>query len=343
MTARPRPTHEGSDPGGPWPVLPWRDWAPTIDTVHLWTQIVGKIRMALAPPLSHWWYVTLVATPRGLTTGCMPYGRRQVQIDFDFIDHRLVVVDDRSTLTTALEPKSVARFYEELMAGLRSLGIDVPIWPVPVEVDEAIPFTADERHASYDRDHADAFWRGLVQADRVMRRFQSDFVGKASPVQFFWGSFDLAAARYSGRPAPRHPGGAPNCPLWVMEEAYSREETSIGWWPASTDPGPLFYAYAYPEPEGYAAAAVTPAAAHYDADSGEFVLPYDAIRDDPDPDAAVLAFFRSTYDAGAELGGWDRVALEAPVRPADPPRGPWTVLDPVADTPHPVTGAPGER
>jgi hypothetical protein len=225
-----------------------------------------------------------------------------------------------------LEPKSVAAFHREFMAGLGRLGIEVRISTRPVEVAEAIPFELDDQHASYDPGHSEAFWRGLVQADRVMKVFQTGFVGKASPVHFFWGSFDHAATRFSGRPAPLHPGGAPNCPTWVMEEAYSREEASMGWWPSSPTIGPAFYAYTYPEPEGYRAATVRPAEAGFDHELGEFILPYDAVRTAADPDAAARAFFQSTYEAGADLGGWDRRALE-PAGPLDrPPTRAWTVL-----------------
>jgi hypothetical protein len=221
---------------------------------------------------------------------------------------------------------SVARFYREFMDGLRDLGIEVRIWRHPVEVPEAIPFDLDEQHASYDPDHARAFWRGLLQADRVTKSFQTGFVGKASPVHFFWGSFDLAATRFSGRPAPLHPGGAPNCPTWVMEEAYSREEVSVGWWPSSMDLGPVFYAYAYPEPDRFRSAAVRPAEAFFDDRFGEFFLAYDAVRRAVDPDAAVQEFFQTTYEAGANLGRWDRSTLEPTALPDRPPRRPWSTL-----------------
>jgi hypothetical protein len=301
-----------------------------MDTLHMWVQIIGKVRMALAPPLNHWWHVPLYASARGLTTTTIPSGRRVFEVDFDFVDHRLTVADsDGGVFAMRLEPMSVARFHAAFMAGLRDLGVDVRISTKPVEVAEAIPFEIDETHDSYDRAHAHAFWRGLLQADRVMKRFQSGFVGKASPVQFFWGSFDLAAARYSGRLAPIHPGGAPNCPDWVMVEAYSREESSHGWWPASEPPGPAFYAYTYPEPDGFRSAAVLPAAAAYDPRLGEFILPYDVVRGLADPDAAVLAFLQSTYEAGAELAGWDRRALEPRVLPQTPADRPWSVDDPV--------------
>jgi hypothetical protein len=311
----------------PWPELPWRDWAPTLDTLHLWVQIVGKVRMALAPPRNHWWHIPLYVTARGLTTSAIPYARRHFQVDFDFVDHRLVVTDSSpASFEIALEPKSVAAFYREFMDGLHRLGIEVRIWTGPVEVVEAIRFEADERHASYDRDHATALWGGLLQADRVMNAFQSGYVGKVSPVQLFWGGFDLATSRYSGRPAPLHPGGAPNCPVWVMEEAYSREEHAIGWWPQSEAPGPIFYAYSYPEPDGVRSAPVRPASAAFDPGLGEFVLPYDDMRDADDPDAEVMAFFETTYAAGADLAGWDRRALEARLRPGRPPRRPWSTV-----------------
>jgi Family of unknown function (DUF5996) len=321
-----------ASPADPWPELPWREWQPTIATLHMWLQVVGKAKMTLAPPLNHWWHVTLFVTPRGLTTAAIPYGRRELQVDFDFVDHRLNVTEsDGGSFAMPLEPKSVARFYREFMDGLHGLGIDVRIWPRPVEVAESIPFAADEKHASYDPGQAHLMWRGLVQADRVMKEFRSGFLGKASPVHFFWGSFDLATTRFSGRPAPPHNGGAPNCADWVMEEAYSAEEISAGWWPSSEPPGPAFYSYAYPEPSGFSAATVQPEGAAFDARLGEFVLPYDAVRLAPDPDAAVLAFFQSTYEAGAELGHWDRSALEPATPPGRPPHRPWSTTTPVAD------------
>jgi hypothetical protein len=316
---------ETIDAAAAWPRLPWQDWRPTITTLHMWSQVIGKVKMAVAPPLNHWWHVTLFVTSRGLTTSAIPYDHREFEVDLDFVDHALRVTDtDGGAFTMALEPMSVARFHRRFMDGLRDLGIDVRIWPHPVEVADAIPFESDEQHASYDAEHAHLFWRGLLQADRVMKAFQSGFVGKASPVHFFWGSFDLAAARYSGRPAPLHPGGAPNCPDWVMEEAYSREECSIGWWPSSDPPGPAFYAYVYPEPAGYDTTPVRPAGAFYDTGLGEFMLPYDAVRDAADPDAALLDFFRSTYEAGADLGGWDRALLEPAVIPGRSPSRPWS-------------------
>jgi len=309
-----------------WPELPWRAWEPTISTLHMWLQIVGKVRLALAPPLNHWWHVPLYVTARGLTTSPIPYGNRTFQVDFDFVEHRLAVTDgDPGAFAMALQPQSVAAFYHTFLAGLGSRGVDVTISPRPVEVADAIPYDRDEQHASYDPGHAQLLWRALVQADRILKAFQTGFVGKVSPVHFFWGGFDLATTRFSGRRAPRHPGGIPNCPDWVMEEAESGENFTAGWWPLSAA-GPAFYSYAYPEPDGFPAAAVRPAAAAFDDRTGEFVLPYDAVRSDADPDAAVLAFMRSTYEAGADLGGWDRHALEPSERPLRPPRRPWSIV-----------------
>lgn len=315
----------------PWPELPWREWQPTIETVHMWTQIVGKVRTALAPPLNHWWHSALYVTSRGLTTSPIAYGRQTFQVDFDFIDHRVLIRDSRGgSFGFPLQGRSVARFYREFRQGLRGLGIDVKISTRPVEVVQAIPFDLDEEHAAYDPAHVQAMWHGLIQADRVVKAFQSGFAGKASPVHFFWGSFDLAAARYSDLGAPRHPGGAANCAAWVMEEAYSREEFSIGWWPSSDPPGPSFYAYAYPEPAGIRSARVRPAEALFDAHLGEFILPYEAVRNAADPDAMAQEFFQSTYEAGADLGHWDRAALETHLGKRRPPVEPWSTLLPVA-------------
>jgi hypothetical protein len=309
----------------PWPELPWRDWEPTLSTLHLWLQIVGKVRLVLAPPLNHWWHVPLYVTARGVTTSPIPYGEREFQVDFDFVEHRLHVTDgDPGAFSMALEPRSVAQFYREFVAGLRSRGIDVAISRRPVEVAAAVPFDQDEGHASYDTDHAQVVWRALVRVDRVMKAFQTGFLGKASPVHLFWGGFDLSMTRYSGRPAPTHPGGVPNCPDWVMEEAESHQNVTAGWWPLS-DVGPVFYAYAYPEPDGFRTATVRPEGAAFDARYGEFLLPYDIVRTATDPDAAVLQFLQSTYEAGADLGSWDRRALEPGELPDRPPRRPWSL------------------
>ena len=330
MEAESGPMTAGQRPAGAtlarWPELPWRDWEPTISTLHMWLQIVGKVRLALAPPLNHWWHVPLYVTARGLTTSPVPIGDRDFQVDLDFVDHRLTVTDgDPGAFSMALEPRSVARFHREFLAGLRSRGIDVAISPHPVEIVDAIPFDQDEGHASYDPQHAELLWRAFVQVDRVMKGFQTGFVGKASPVHLFWGGFDLTTTRYSGRPAPRHPGGVPNCPDWVMQEAESHENVTAGWWPLTDAPGPSFYAYAYPEPDGFRAATVRPEGAFYDERFGEFLLPYDAVRTAADPDAAVRQFLQSTYEAGADLGGWDRRSLEPAELPGRPPRRPWSL------------------
>jgi hypothetical protein len=296
--------------GDAWPALPVEAWEATRDTVHMWTQIVGKVRLALAPMLNHWWQVPLYVNGTGLTTSLMPYGGGGVEIGFDFQRHRLTVVTvagQRRELV--LEPRSVADFHDELFARLGEVGVEVEILGRPVEVEVAIPFAEDEEHAAYDAEFAHRFWRSLVSAERVLSRFRSGYVGKASPVQFYWGSFDLAAARFSGRPAPRHPGGFPNVADRVMEEAYSHELSNAGYWPGGADEG-LFFAYAYPEPDGYREADVAPAAATFDTELGEFVLPYRDVRTTDDPDAVLLEFLRSTYEAAADLGGWDRQALE---------------------------------
>jgi hypothetical protein len=309
-----------------WAELPWREWEPSISTLHMWTQIVGKVRMAFAPPLNHWWQVPLYVSSRGLTTSAIPYESRHFQVDFDFIDPRLLVTDsDGGGFNMRLQPKSVASFYREFMAGLRNLGIEVRISTRPAEVVDAIPFELDEQHASFDPVQVRLMWRALLQADRLMKSFQTGFLGKMSPVHFFWGSFDLATTRYSGRAAPRHPGGVPNCPDWVMEEAYSHEAISVGWWPQSEGAGPSFYAYTYPAPAGFTSAHIGPPNAFFDTTFGEYLLPYDDVRRLADKDAAVLEFFESAYATGANLGGWDRSALEPANRPERPPRRPWTM------------------
>ena len=299
-------------PENPWPPLPFAGWQDTCATLHLWTQIVGKTRLALAPMENHWWQVALYVTPRGLTTSAMPCGTRTFAAEFDFLDHHLHLrVSDGTERALPLVPRPVAEFHAAYMAALTGLGLDVRIRPVPVEVPLAIPFAEDRVHASYDPEAATRFWRLLVQADRVMKRFRARFVGKASPVHFFWGSFDLAATRFSGRSAPRHTGGAPNCPPYVMIEAYSRECCSCGFWPgggAVTDPA--FYSYVYPEPPGFADVPVRPEGARYDRDLGEFLLPYEVVRQANDPDQILLDFFQSTYEGAANLGGWDRAGLE---------------------------------
>jgi hypothetical protein len=294
------------------PRLPLAEWQDTYATLHLWTQIVGKIRLALAPPINHWWQSTLYVTPRGLTTSTIPYQTRNFQMSFDFLAHQLYIeTSDGDRSSVALAPRSVADFYQETMHTLHDMGIDVKIWTMPQEVADPIPFEQDHQHASYDAEYAQRFWRILVQADRIMTHFRSRYLGKSSPVHFFWGSFDLAVTRFSGRPAPEHPGGVPNMADWVTREAYSHEVSSCGFWPgggAVTDP--LFYAYAYPAPEGFKDYPVQPREAFYSSDMQEFVLPYEAVRQAEDPDATLLAFLQSTYEAAANLGNWDRDALE---------------------------------
>jgi Family of unknown function (DUF5996) len=295
----------------PWPELHVADWEDTRDTLHLWTQIVGKVRLARTPLVNHWWNVTLHVTDSGLTTRMMPGGpARAFQMDFDFLDHQLAITRaDGEDRTVALEPRSVADFYEEVFGRLDELGLATPIWPMPVEIEGAIPFTDDHEHASYDAAAATTFWRQLVESTRVLGEFRAGYVGKASPVHFYWGGFDLAVTRFSGRTAPPHPGRAPNCGPHVMLEAYSHEVSSAGFWPGGSDEG-TFYAYAYPEPDGFAVWDRLPAAASYSAELGEFVLPYAAVRQAGDPDGLLRQFLESTYAAAADLGGWDRAALE---------------------------------
>jgi hypothetical protein len=278
----------------------------------MWTQVVGKTRLALAPMENHWWQCTLYVSERGLTTTPMAQGTRLLTVDFDFVDHRLVLrTAEGETRQFTLEAQPVARFHERYFDALRGLRFEPRILARPVEVEPAIPFAEDEEHASYDSDAVQRWWRALAQADRVFKRFRSGFGGKQSPVHFFWGSFDLAATRFSGRPAPRHPGGVPNCPDYVMVEAYSHECSSAGFWPGSgLVEEAAFYAYAYPEPEGYAASTVQPAAASYHRGAREFILPYEAVRTAPNPDDTLLQFLRSTYEAAAVCGHWDRDALE---------------------------------
>ncbi len=303
-----------------WPELPYDDWKDTCATLHMWTQIVGKIRMGMTPWVNHSWHVTLYLTPRGLTTSPIADGTRQFQIDFDFIDHRLLIQSsDGATDGFPLQPMTVADFYARLCAVLAELGVEVRINQLPNEVADPVRFSEDRVHAAYDADYANRFWRVLLQSDRVLKRFRAGFTGKCSPVHFFWGSFDLAVTRFSGRGAPPHPGGFPNLPDAVTREAYSQEVSSAGFWPGG---GPTdyaaYYAYAYPAPEGFGEAPVQPPAAFYHAELGEFLLPYDAVRHADDPDATLLGFLQTTYEAAANAGGWDRAALERkPVRPTD--------------------------
>ncbi|MBW4091082.1 MAG: hypothetical protein HIU82_08235 [Proteobacteria bacterium] len=295
-----------------WPDLPLAGWADTCAALHLWTQVVGKIRLAHAPMVNHWWQVPLYVTCRGLTTSPIPHGGRSFQIDFDFIDHILTIETSAGEIETiALGPRSVADFYTEVMGRLAALGLETRIWTMPVEIPDAIPFEQDRAHAAYDRDAVTRFWRALVQVERVFTRFRGEFLGKVSPVHFFWGSFDLAVTRFSGRPAPRLAGASPNLGAWVMQEAYSHEVSSVGFWPGNGGFGkPAFYSYAYPEPPGFAAAPILPQATYYDPDLGQHILPYDAVRQARSPDEELMRYLRGTYEAAADLGQWDRAALE---------------------------------
>jgi hypothetical protein len=294
-----------------WPALPFDEWKDTCATLHLWTQVVGKVRLARAPMVNHWWQVPLYVTSRGLTTSAMPHGARSFQIDFDFIDHRLVIqVSDGAAETIPLEPISVAEFYREVMGRLQSLGLGVHIWTMPVEIPEPIPFEDDRIHHSYDRQSAQRFWHALVLIDQAFSAFRARFIGKVSPVHFFWGSFDLAVTRFSGRRAPPHPG-APNLALRVARESYSHEVSSCGFWPGNGGYGKAaLYSYAYPAPQGFAQAKVRPGAAFFDQDLGEFILPYDSVREAASPHDSVLDFLQSSYEAAANYANWDREALE---------------------------------
>lgn len=293
-----------------WPELSVEHWAETRDTLQLMTQVVGKVRLANTPVMSHWWNVVLYVSARGLTTGLIPYGDKGFQIDFDFVDHQLTVASTTGERrTVALRPGPVADFYREVTAALDDLGLHTDIWPMPVEIADAVPLDTDTQHVAYDADQVHRFWLALVQMNRVFEIFRSRFVGKVSPVHFFWGALDLAVTRFSGRSAPKHPGGAPNCGPHVMWEAYSHEVSSAGYWPGPDGEG-VFYSYAYPEPAGYRDAAVRPEQAYFDETLGEFVLPYTAVRESADPDALLLEFLQSTYEAAADLGSWDRAELE---------------------------------
>ena len=301
----PRPTTE------PWPELTLPTWERARDTLHLFTQVVGKVRMALEAPVNHWWNVTLYVSARGLTTSLMHTAADALEIEFDFIDHQLAVKTTAGVRrSVTLEHHTVASFYEETMAMLRELGVDVRIFARPVEIARAIPFAEDTEHGAYDPEAVHRFWLALLAAHRVFSAFRARFVGKASPVHFFWGGFDLAATRFSGRTAPRHPGGVPNCADWVMHEAYSHEVSSCGFWPGAAGEG-VFYSYAYPEPDGFAEQSPGPESAYYDATLREFILPYSAVRTADEPDSTLLEFLQSTYVAAATTGNWDRAALES--------------------------------
>jgi hypothetical protein len=296
--------------GKPWPRLDYPAWADTCATLQLWMQVVGKVQLALAPFVNHWWGVTLHVTARGLATQALPWQGGALQFDFDFIDQQLILrLSDGRSERVVLAPRSVADFYAEVMQRLRALGVDVAIWTMPVEIPDVIPFDADRAHKSYDAAAANLFWQQLVQVDRVFSIFRARFLGKSSPSHFFWGGFDLAVTRFSGRTASPIQRTAPNVALWVMQEGYSHELSSAGFWPGNGGYGKAaFYSYAYPEPDGFAQAAVN--GATYDSTLGEFVLPYDAVAKSASPDETLLNFLQATYAAAADRGKWDRAALE---------------------------------
>jgi len=298
-----------SDDAACWPTLPLAEWQDTCATLHMWTQIVGKVRLKLTPLVNHWWNVPLYVTAHGLTTSRIPYGPRAFELRFDFLAHRLVLeTSDGTVSAVGLKPMTVADFYRECLALLASEGIDVKIWRMPVEVPNPIPFDEDTVHAAYDAEAVERFWRVLLSVDAVFHEFRSEFIGKVSPVHFFWGSFDLAVTRFSGRRAPERPGADA-----ITREAYSHEVSSVGFWPGTMGgPDAAFYSYAAPSPEGFSAARVRPEAARWDAGLGEFLLAYDEVRRNASPVRALLEFCRSTYQAAARFGQWDRGALERP-------------------------------
>jgi Family of unknown function (DUF5996) len=308
--------------GAAWPELPYAAWKDSYATLHLWTQIVGKIRLVQTPWLNHSWHVVLYVSPRGLSTSLIPYGERSFQLEFDFVNHVLwVSTDDGAVRQIGLFPRSVADFYDDLMQTLSELGIEIHIHEMPNELPDPIRFSEDRTHASYDKDYAERHWRILLRVERVLYAFRTSFIGKCSPVHFFWGSFDLAVTRFSGRRAPLHPGGVPYLPDAVAQEAYSHEVSSAGFWPGNDAiPYPAFYSYAYPEPEGFTSAAIRPAEAFYSQDLSEYILPYDAVRTAKDPDAALMDFLTSTSDAAASLATWDRAALECGIGAPGEPR-----------------------
>jgi hypothetical protein len=295
-----------------WPELDYSAWKDTCATVHRWTQCVGKVRLVQTPWINHSWHVTQYVTTRGLTTSPIPYGERLFQIDFDFVDHRVLIATGEGDLRIIeLAPRSVANFHTELFSKLTELGIDVEINPIPSEIPDGPRLDRDEQHATYDREYADRFRRVLLSSARVMQKFRSRYIGKVSPVHFFWGSFDLAVTRFSGRTAPPHPGGVPHLPLAVAREAYSHEVSSAGFWPGGIGVDfPAYYSYAYPTPEGFSARKIRPAEAYFDKTLGEFLLPYNEVRRTSSPDDMLLDFFQTTYEAAAELADWNRSALE---------------------------------
>jgi hypothetical protein len=300
-----------------WPDLPFEAWRGTCETLILWTQIVGKVRIACTPLINHWWNATFDVSSRGLIAPAMPHRGRTFDIIFDFVEHRLrIVASDGRSEALALEPMTVADFYAAVMAALHRLDLDVHIWTMPSEIEGAIAFEQDRTHAQYDRVYVEKFWRALVQVNRVFTEFRARFIGKVSPVHFFWGGLDLAVTRFSGRTAPPLKGETPNVAKWVMDEAYSHEVSSCGFWPGNGGYGrAAFYVYAYPEPASYGATRLRTAQAAYDEKLGQFILPYDAVRLARDPDTLLLGFLQETYEAAAELAKWDRKALERqPVR-----------------------------
>ena len=297
-------------PNDVWPALPQAAWSDTCATLQLWMQIVGKIRLELTPAINHSWNVTLYPTVRGLTTAPMPHGTRMLQIDFDFLDHALLLqTSDGNRRTILLKPMTVAAFYQQVMAALNELHTPARIWPMPVEIAQPIPFEQDHTHKAYDPEYAHRFWHILLQTTRVFAVFRARFTGKVSPIHLFWGALDLACTRFSGRPAPEHPSMA-GLPDRVTRDAYSHEVSSCGFWPGAPGIEPLFYSYAYPEPPGYAQTSIAPAQARFDTTLGEFVLPYEDMRQSADPDSTLLQFLQSTYEAAANSAPWDRAALE---------------------------------
>ena len=303
------PPYAASNSPGAWPPLPLEDWKDTYATLHMWMQIVGKVKLALTPLVNHWWNVPLYVSSHGLTTSAMPYGERTFEMQFDFLNHQLQIqCNDGGERTLKLRPQPVADFYHEFMAALHSAGIEVKIWRMPVEIPNPIAFDEDRIHAAYDAEAAGRFWRILLSVDEVLKEFRARFIGKSSPVHFFWGSFDMAVTRFSGRPAPERPNADS-----ITREAYSHECISGGFWPGSGEiKEPAFYTYAAPEPKGFREAKVLPAAAFYHSGLGEFLLRYEDVRNSPDPRTTLLDFLQTTYDAGATAGNWDRQVLERP-------------------------------
>lgn len=300
-----------------WPELPYTDWQDTCTTLHLWSQIIGKVRLVQTPWINHSWHVPFYLSARGLTTSPISHGDRLFECEFDFLGHRLWIrTAEGPSSSVVLEPKSVAEFYNQVLEAFADLDLNIRIHTMPSEIPDAIPFERDTEHHAYDHEYAIRFWHVLLEVDRVFKQFRSRFSGKCSPVHFFWGSFDLAVTRFSGREAPPHPGGVPNFPDWVAREAYSHEVSSAGFWPGGGGIDyPAFYSYAYPAPEGFAQAEVRPTGAFYSQELGEFILPYDEVRTASSPDEVLLEFLQSTYEAAADLGHWDRGALERKLTP----------------------------